>query len=1829
MDASQFKKSQAQRPGGLFTQDQMRALGLSGLGLFPELRRAPQPVAVASAAPAPVRTATAAAPEPVAVTVAAPQHQQISSVSSPAERPVSKEAAAAAAEAVALIDARAPRGPVKKGEDLLGGLDENENENELNATSAKESGVEQLQVATESHHQQSSGKAASDVDISAVAEQEQQQLVSAANSATRSLPEHIVSAAAALKQRIQAIQASKKAAALNPLTNQIGKLSLENNELNLTPEESRAAAAEELSGSSRESGIISLNRRPVMASQPPKRNWSAVTKENVEQFTMKNLQEIQSNKPKLTPGVAQALVNRTQVLLKEQEKQLADAARAVADLTPRSAASAPASGTSAATGASAALSTSVPLSVASGSAALPLLSVEVPVHASSASGSAAALAAAADAAPNSPAPIVGNNGSNWGSPPLTPTPSAASSLSASSTASSNSGYGDIIIAQENDASGDAITVRFNLNSLMHLGVDHKKHVRNLIQNGLYYLTVNNVIAALAAFSSASAYVYALQISNPKFKPTLQKTMAALLGYVETLQEKTKTMCVAGGSQTASQDKKDEKEDIDIQCEAFGCEKSKNALCLTFKDVIGMGKEKQVFFDAITQPLIYPNLYTKGAKGILLYGPPGTGKTFLVKAAIREFANRYDNVKVLFFPLTGADLKGKYVGETEQKIVRAYECASRRACQMTDLYNLTGPKKCASTDDSIKKRLNELKEKGLLTDAEAKAMRPTDDIVTLKKQYESNGQFVSVLFIDEFDSIGGDRNKDETGMVANAVNTFLQMIDGTESKENVITVCATNYPWNLDGALIRRFSEQVYCNVPGFEDVKRLLVKEQEDRYKLKKRNLFDYCGNKLKKIFNPSEEIKKIIEQETEKIGCESDDADDKKKSILNAIDISYIKDDSFETMALVSEMVEKKYSNSDIANVMLKAFNAVAESSLRSSVWKVVDYETEKGMQKYCISKMTKLKQNANAQIDTELAALEENATKDSIYYDGSEGASKSRKLNISQNLYMDKEYTRSIFNDMRTVKEEELNPELMLTNIVVKKKKYTNIRFIKDLPSILMFNDTSLGDMFYNVEDIKTLNKLIKSHESSKSKSDFDKLKKSEISVVFSKSMKIDYKTPVVTDNIDMVLLNYHIKAKEYALQVVVEKTASQEQIQEFKEILATSSFLLKDFITKDKAEFNAKFSQYFDDKGPKMDDIPNLSLDSAIHQTHPLSNMMAHFSTMNIDIESKKTFLISKLTNIKAKITANTNLDLADLTKLIDCHALVNFMSPAAASLCQKGFVDLQEFTPHDQNLLNMHLKNSLNFDEFRKTKTTDEQNEEHYKVFYFHSIIKPYDGAWVNCKSGGFFRNNYQKFRNFISTYYDKLIASLFRNSEAAQKEQVIESIMARIESTKVSALRYLLNRATGVGVCDGVDDRKTYRTKHDELPAVRAVPLPHAVRPPARQPSAAPGPGAAAVAAAAEVQRQLAERNVASQRQATAAAPAPAGLVAQSGQEIAIEEEGVLGEFGAIGGKYTRKLKHRRQLNKTYKHRKETESYIQFGGDHTIFNIYWYDISKTGKAATEGKINMKTLFGSQAFMTEILKKDGKGEPSIWQKYLKPIAISLKPIAIGGGVGIAVGAAAGAAVAAGVAGLAYAGLIGGTTVSILSYLKIGAAVAGVTGAMAGSRNIPYWRAVPDFFGEIIFNDIIGAFSTIENPEDDLYIVNLMVSSIFTKDYFDVVKQSGTDFVWHNEFKPSFFVNYAVALDTRTRYFSQLQIIPTLIDNPPGDSRLNLKEIVDSKKDIKKENFLCFYMDASYIGAGMKAYPTTYNSVTGKMLNDYNRNRIKFLEDYQAGKYDKKKN
>ena len=77
----------------------------------------------------------------------------------------------------------------------------------------------------------------------------------------------------------------------------------------------------------------------------------------------------------------------------------------------------------------------------------------------------------------------------------------------------------------------------------------------------------------------------------------------------------------------------------------------------------------------------------------------------------------------------------------------------------------------------------------------------------------------ILFFDEVDAIGGRRDQGEGQQYMRmAVNQMLYEMDGVEAhNENVLTIAATNAPWDVDPALRRsgRFSKAIYIPEPDF------------------------------------------------------------------------------------------------------------------------------------------------------------------------------------------------------------------------------------------------------------------------------------------------------------------------------------------------------------------------------------------------------------------------------------------------------------------------------------------------------------------------------------------------------------------------------------------------------------------------------------------------------------------------------------------------------------------------------------------------------------------------------------------------------------------------------------------------------------------------------------------------------------------------------------------------------------------------------------------------------------------------------------------------------
>ena len=77
---------------------------------------------------------------------------------------------------------------------------------------------------------------------------------------------------------------------------------------------------------------------------------------------------------------------------------------------------------------------------------------------------------------------------------------------------------------------------------------------------------------------------------------------------------------------------------------------------------------------------------------------------------------------------------------------------------------------------------------------------------------------SIIFLDEIDALGLERTGTESVVSTRVLSQLLQMMDGLMSRpeDRVVVLAATNRPWNLDSALLRRFDKRIFIPLPDKE-----------------------------------------------------------------------------------------------------------------------------------------------------------------------------------------------------------------------------------------------------------------------------------------------------------------------------------------------------------------------------------------------------------------------------------------------------------------------------------------------------------------------------------------------------------------------------------------------------------------------------------------------------------------------------------------------------------------------------------------------------------------------------------------------------------------------------------------------------------------------------------------------------------------------------------------------------------------------------------------------------------------------------------------------------
>ena len=171
----------------------------------------------------------------------------------------------------------------------------------------------------------------------------------------------------------------------------------------------------------------------------------------------------------------------------------------------------------------------------------------------------------------------------------------------------------------------------------------------------------------------------------------------------------------------------------------------------WEEVVGLDPAKKAVKEAIVYPVQRPDLFPLGwPRGILLFGPPGCGKTLLAAAVATE-------IDANFYSIDAASIMSKWLGEAEQNVAKLFNSARK------------------SANDG----------------------RP------------------AIVFVDELDSLMG-QHANEVGGEIRVRNQFLKEMDGIMDKGkalHVYVIGATNKPWDLDWAFIRRFQKRILVPLP--------------------------------------------------------------------------------------------------------------------------------------------------------------------------------------------------------------------------------------------------------------------------------------------------------------------------------------------------------------------------------------------------------------------------------------------------------------------------------------------------------------------------------------------------------------------------------------------------------------------------------------------------------------------------------------------------------------------------------------------------------------------------------------------------------------------------------------------------------------------------------------------------------------------------------------------------------------------------------------------------------------------------------------------------------
>ncbi|XP_022341531.2 uncharacterized protein LOC111135601 [Crassostrea virginica] len=176
--------------------------------------------------------------------------------------------------------------------------------------------------------------------------------------------------------------------------------------------------------------------------------------------------------------------------------------------------------------------------------------------------------------------------------------------------------------------------------------------------------------------------------------------------------------------------------------------------IKFQDIAGLNDAKAALREAIIIPLLFPHLFTGSIKPWkrILLYGPPGTGKSRLAQAVSS------EIKSTFYCVSSSDLVSSWVGESEKLIKELFHHAT--------------------------------KQKGR-----------------------------SVIFIDEIDSICRQRSSREEEYTRRIKTELLKQMEGADNagdSDKIFLLCATNCPWELDSAFLRRFQKRIFIPLPDKE-----------------------------------------------------------------------------------------------------------------------------------------------------------------------------------------------------------------------------------------------------------------------------------------------------------------------------------------------------------------------------------------------------------------------------------------------------------------------------------------------------------------------------------------------------------------------------------------------------------------------------------------------------------------------------------------------------------------------------------------------------------------------------------------------------------------------------------------------------------------------------------------------------------------------------------------------------------------------------------------------------------------------------------------------------